>query len=159
MQEITMLISYLLTTFHSFSVYLISRTWCTIWDFLRNLKGKLINIHVTKGVHRLGRPHRTKPWLGGPRKWPTNPTLAGRPHLVHMHAGMRQREHRHHKVSLAKIHGRPATWWPPDRPFVRKCCGQSWEPSLGDYKCTLCSTLRYIHCTTCYPFVKALVLY
>jgi hypothetical protein len=76
MQEITMLIPYLLTKFQDFSVYLISRTWSTIWDFSRNLKGKLINVRVTKGVHVPGRPHRTKPRSGGHKRWSISPTWA-----------------------------------------------------------------------------------
>jgi hypothetical protein len=39
------------TKFHDFSVYLISGTWKAIWDFSRDLKGSIINVRVTMGVH------------------------------------------------------------------------------------------------------------
>jgi hypothetical protein len=42
---------------------------------------KCIIARVTKGIHLPERPRRTKPWLGGPRRWPTCPTLTGWHHF------------------------------------------------------------------------------
>jgi hypothetical protein len=42
---------YLLTKFHDFSVYLILETWKAICDFSRDIKGEIIKIRVTMGVH------------------------------------------------------------------------------------------------------------
>jgi hypothetical protein len=49
MQEMTMLTPYLLTKFHGFSVYLILGTWSAIWNFSRDLKGKITKMHATTG--------------------------------------------------------------------------------------------------------------
>jgi hypothetical protein len=51
MKEITMLTTYLLIKFHNFSAYLISGTWNAIWNFSRDLKGKITKGRVTMGVH------------------------------------------------------------------------------------------------------------
>jgi hypothetical protein len=125
MQKITMLISYLLTKFHNFSVYFISGTWNTIWNFSTDLMGKCINVCVTEGVHWPGRSCRTKPQLGGPRRWPVSQGTRAR---------RRQRKHRSHKVGLVKNHGRLAKWWLPDRILSRNGCHQDEEPHLGCYK-------------------------
>jgi hypothetical protein len=134
MQEITMLTTYLLTKFHDFSVYLISGTWSTTWNFSRDQKGKCINVHVTKGVHGLWRPHRTKPRPGGPKRCPVDPTLADRSHFgaksslpwwVHVLGGGKG------STNLTRL------VWPRimvGHLLSRKRCCQVEEPPLGRYK-------------------------
>jgi hypothetical protein len=46
-----MLTPYLLTKFRDISVYFILGTWKAIWNFSRDLKWKIIKVHVTMGVH------------------------------------------------------------------------------------------------------------
>jgi hypothetical protein len=46
-----MLILNLLNKFHDFSVYLISENWNATQNFSRDLKGKIIKMRVTMGVH------------------------------------------------------------------------------------------------------------
>jgi hypothetical protein len=60
MQEITMLTPYLLTKFHDFSIYLISGTWNAIYNFSRELKGK-----ITKDV---------SPWVSTDREGHVGPS-------------------------------------------------------------------------------------
>jgi hypothetical protein len=132
-----MLTTYLLTMFHNFSVYLISRTSSTIWNFSRNLKGKFINVHVTMGVHWPGRPNRTilgQVGPGGGQSAPLWHQLSRS--LTFTLARRRQRAHQLHNVGLDKIHGQPATWCPPGRPLSWKHCRQAYEPPLGHYKYT-----------------------
>jgi hypothetical protein len=49
-------------------------------------------------------------------------------------ARRRQTEHLLHKISLAKNHGWPATWWPLNHFLSWKHCRQAEEPPLGHYK-------------------------
>jgi hypothetical protein len=81
MKEITMLTTYLLIKFHNFSAYLISVTWNAIWNFSRDLKGKITKGRVTMGVHRPRRPRGTKPRSSGPKRWLDSHATAGRPHF------------------------------------------------------------------------------
>jgi hypothetical protein len=68
-------------------------------------------------------PRGTKPRPSGPRR-----CLVG---WTKPHAKSRQREHRRCRVGLANKHGRPATWWPPDRPLSQNHCRQVKELPLG----------------------------
>jgi hypothetical protein len=79
-------------------------------DFSKDLKGKFINVRVTKGVHRPGRPCRTKPELDGHKRWSSGPILAGRPHFGTKSSNplptkRRQRKNRPCEVGLDKIDG------------------------------------------------------
>jgi hypothetical protein len=166
MQEITMLTPYLLTKFHNFSVYLISGTWSTIWNFLRNLMGKFINVRVTMGVHWPGMLCKTKPQSGGPKRWSTDLTLVGRPHFGTNLAGHWRlrlleggRGHADSTMSVwPKFMARRPHGGPCGRPTIFHHGNVAAKPGNRPWdtiNTPLCATLQYRHSTVGSPLVKA----